>query len=70
MLYPGQILYCEETYLGKSPFTNVLDLELDKIKQKENRSSSELILSLDFFFPFWYFQVHCHLLLKEIVTLI
>lgn len=55
MHYPGQILYCEETYSGKSPFTTMLDLELDKIKQKENKSSSELILSLDFFFSFLVF---------------
>lgn len=52
MFFPSQILYCEETYSGKSPFTNMLDLELDKMKQNENRSLSELILSLDIFFPF------------------
>lgn len=53
MFFPSQILYCEETYSGKSPFTTMLDLELDKMKQNENRSLSELILSLDiFFFPF------------------
>lgn len=48
MLYPCQILYYEETF-RQIFILPLLDLELDKIKQHEKWSLSELILSLDFF---------------------
>lgn len=67
--HPGQALYCEEIYSGKSPLTKMLDLKLDKIKQRENKSSSELILSLGFFCSFYFCQIYFQLFLKEIGTL-